>query len=466
MTCPSEEKWTLLSMNLLEPSQVSELNEHLLACGGCREKFRRARCENAALQRTYEALDRDHDELREQLLASLPEQAPPPASTGWGRRGWRRLGDYVMTNPKVRFTTATLAAATCIVFVVTLLLGSGQSLALAGVGRALQQTKSLVCQVSITITGSQLEQSLEGKTYMSDQYGSRTDLYQNGELIMCSISPLGGPTVSGQPGGGTKFRITHADAGGFEPNQVRPDDYILRLQELTGKAERSLGSEIIEGHQATGFEIAGQKLGLVGSSSAGEADASQVPALAHLWVDAATLLPVRYRVQIPGSEAGSEMTVVCEKFEWDLPLEASLFDPEVLEGDQGPVLDLKVPAATEEALIEGLGIYVEMMKDSYPSALDFVKIGMDFYQKVSAMPAGQRPDWGEGQDVMQRLMPLYAGSLYYQKLLREGAEAEYFGPSVKPGDAEAVLVRWRLDTGEQRVIYGDLHAETISAGDQ
>jgi len=371
-----------------------------------------------------------------------------------------------MTNPKVRFTTATLAAAACIVFVITLLLGSGQSLALAGVGQALQQTKSLVCQVSVTITGGQLAQSLEGKTYVSDEYGSRTDLYENGELLMCSISPLGGPTVSGQPGGGTKFRITHAEAGGFEPNQVRPDDYILRLQELTGKAERGLGCEIIEGHQATGFEIAGEKLGLVSSSSAGEADASQVPALAHLWVDSTTLLPVRYRVQMPGPEAGSEMAVVCEKFEWDLPLEASLFDPEVLEGDQGPVLDLKVPAATEEALIEGLGVYVEMMKDSYPSALDFVKIGMDFYQKVSAMPAGQRPDWGESKDVMQRLMPLYAGSLYYQKLLREGAEAEYFGPSVKPGDAEAVLVRWRLDSGEQRVIYGDLHAETIAAGDQ
>ena len=166
-----------------------------------------------------------------------------------------------------------------------------------------------------------------------------------------------------------------------------------------------------------------------------------------------------------GPEDGSVLTVACDGFQWDVPLDESLFDTSALQSDGEPVIDLKVPPATEEALVEGLGIYVEFMKDSYPSALNFVKIGMDFYKMAGSMPNGQRPDWGEPQDMMQRMMPLYAGTLFYRQLLEDGADPEYFGPQVKPGDADAVLVRWRLETGETRVIYGDLHAETLPATD-
>lgn len=39
---------------------------------------------------------------------------------------------------------------------------------------------------------------------------------------------------------------------------------------------------------------------------------------------------------------------------------------------------------------------------------------------------------------------------------------DYFGASVKPGDATSVLVQWTLDEGDQRVIYGDLRMETLT----
>ena len=461
MTCPNDEKWAVLSMDLLEPWQVSELNEHLLTCPACREKSSQARRDNAALVRTYEALDRDHDELREQLMASLPEQTPRPAPAGWGTRGWRRLGDYAMNSPKVRFTAATLAAAACILLAFTLFVGVGDNVALADVGQAIQRTKTMLCQVAVTIVGGDLEQSFEGKSYLSAEHGSRTDLYSDGQLMMTSITPLDGPTVSGRPGGGAQFRISFADRESFEPSQVRPDDYIRRLQELTGQADRDLGSDIIDGREVTGFEIAGEKRGLVATSVPRGATAEAVPTRLTLWVDSDTLLPIRYSVWMPGPEEGSVLTVVCDGFEWDVPLDDSLFDTSTLEGDGEPVVDLKVPSATEEALIEGLGIYVELMKDSYPSALNFVMIGMDFYKKADSIPKEELPDWGGPQEMMQRMMPLYAGTLFYRQLLEGGAEPEYFGPEVKPGDADAVLVRWRLDTGETRVIYGDLRVETI-----
>ena len=54
---------------------------------------------------------------------------------------------------------------------------------------------------------------------------------------------------------------------------------------------------------------------------------------------------------------------------------------------------------------------------------------------------------------------------FYQKLVDEQREPEYFGATVEPGDSAAALLRWRLDDGRYRVIYGDLRAETVDSRD-
>jgi hypothetical protein len=38
----------------------------------------------------------------------------------------------------------------------------------------------------------------------------------------------------------------------------------------------------------------------------------------------------------------------------------------------------------------------------------------------------------------------------------------YYGNVVTPKDADKVLMRWKLSDNEYRVIFGDLHAETVS----
>ena len=54
---------------------------------------------------------------------------------------------------------------------------------------------------------------------------------------------------------------------------------------------------------------------------------------------------------------------------------------------------------------------------------------------------------------------------FYQNLANEQREPEYFGATVKPGDSAAVLLKWKLDDGRYRVIYGDLRAETVDSRD-
>ena len=52
---------------------------------------------------------------------------------------------------------------------------------------------------------------------------------------------------------------------------------------------------------------------------------------------------------------------------------------------------------------------------------------------------------------------------FHIKLVQEKRDPVYYGETVLPGDVDLVLLRWRLDSGEYKVIYGDLHEETVSA---
>jgi hypothetical protein len=46
---------------------------------------------------------------------------------------------------------------------------------------------------------------------------------------------------------------------------------------------------------------------------------------------------------------------------------------------------------------------------------------------------------------------------------RDFADGAYNGKTVTPKDAAKVLVRWQLDDGDYRVIFGDLSSDTVSA---
>ena len=63
--------------------------------------------------------------------------------------------------------------------------------------------------------------------------------------------------------------------------------------------------------------------------------------------------------------------------------------------------------------------------------------------------------------IVQLGLEVVGGSMYYMKLVRQGREPEYFGQTVTADDADQALLRWSLDDGQIRVIYGDLRVETL-----
>ncbi len=60
------------------------------------------------LRRMYAAFDTDHDRLRDQLMASLPEQTQPLRTPSLARRGWQWFGQTKMKRRVVRSVAAAI----------------------------------------------------------------------------------------------------------------------------------------------------------------------------------------------------------------------------------------------------------------------------------------------------------------------------------------------------------------------
>ena len=113
MKCPPDQDWILLAMEALPEEQAAPLFTHARECPTCRELYASARRDHVDRVRMYEVFDQDHDNLREQLLAALPAEAPRRSPLDPLARGWHRLGDFTMTLKTNAPPTGCSPACSC-----------------------------------------------------------------------------------------------------------------------------------------------------------------------------------------------------------------------------------------------------------------------------------------------------------------------------------------------------------------
>ena len=452
MTCPSPQDWELLAVEALGGERAEGMREHARSCPTCREQFQAARRAHIDRVRMYEAFDRDHDELREQLTAALPEELPRRTGAVRLVRGWARLGDIVMSMNKTagRRAAAILATAACIVLAVVLFLSVDTGVAFAQVVERMRQTTTMVCRVTTEASGGLLIPRATGKMYVSAEYGSRFDLYLNDAVFSTRYYPREGPIVLVNPLNHTYMRMTVSEEAQHDPAQRSPDAWIREVWKLAGDAAERLDAGQSEAGEAVGFEIAGEKLGIPGGSG-------------ELWVDAHTRLPVRFVVRMPGPEPGSQLTSAYDQFEWDLPLDAALFELHISDDYRG--IDVQLPLGTEQALLDGLRSFAEWTDGKYPSDLNMARAVGELQATLMFKRKVQGPEDPTFQELMQDAVVIGGACMYYKQLVQQGRQPEYFGETVTPEDADAVLMRWKLENGSMRVVYGDLRLETLSGSE-
>jgi hypothetical protein len=231
------------------------------------------------------------------------------------------------------------------------------------------------------------------------------------------------------------------------------------LKKVVGSKYNSLGIATIDGNEVEVFQTTDP------NCASGYFENPQVDI--KIWVDVKTHLPVRFESNITG-QVGDRISVqlVMYDFQWDVPVDAAEFEPVIPDDYTGTVV--KELAMTEENAIQGLKQCIELF-GNYPESIDFEGLSSAF--EKSETPAALRlkeemKGLSEG-DKAKRLMddPLLLRFLiqFRSRLLKDGTDPLYYGKTVNPKDADKVLMRWKVSNNEYRVIFGDLHAETVTA---
>jgi len=409
------------------------------------------RREHAALIRMYEVFDQDHDRLCAELMAALPAETPRRAPQA--TLTWPKIGEFVMNRVFTRRGITLLAPAACVALAAAVFFMREGNLAFADVVQRLNAVESVVCRVRTSIMGSAPSQS-EGTLYFSAKHGVRYDIRSEGASGFTFYRPSEGPAVVVNPEMKTRITMTRADTPDPALAHKTPDEWIRRLLRMTDEPDRRLGRQRIDGRVAEGFELSGTKLGQQDSRLEGTSFASS----AQVWVDVETELPIRFVVHGSIAESDAELSIVHDQFRWDEPVDAAKFHPPPVDGEFD--VSVRIPPSTEEALIAGLRLYADTVGE-YPSVLEAATMtGRVMGTLVVKSGVARSPQDPEFKRITQEVLVIHAGCEFYRKLEREGRQPEYFGVDVKPGDAAATLVRWTLENGRTRILFGDLRTET------
>jgi hypothetical protein len=205
----------------------------------------------------------------------------------------------------------------------------------------------------------------------------------------------------------------------------------------------------------------------------------------ELWVDVDTYLPVRLETETQISD-NQRIHTVSDHFQWDIGVDAREFDPVIPEGYTNPLSGpVQVPAMNEESLIKGLQMLIDMGNPSHPEALTMQgmtsKLQYVQEQMMQFMQADDKEaakafmlqhydiDLDQGKPTQEQLMQatmritmtLQGTCMSYAAFVQDQLDPAYHGAVVTPLDTNLPLVRWKVSDAEYRVIFGDLHAETL-----
>lgn len=406
-------------------------------------------------------------------------------------------------NNKASRIAAILVPAAAIVIAVGFFMVPGQKSAFAAALEHLRLTETIVCQVTISskvrlqadpqaepseidlsrADGLTEMQTVRAKLYLSAAHGVRRDAYEDDVMVSTTYSSESGPTLTLYPANRTyqtfdvDDELKEAIAAAPTPDihfmslAQNPDRLLRGMRELTTDADGELGRSTFDGRELIGYEIAAEEVGF-GPPLIDNAEENR----AELWVDAQSGLAARlvfhFVTSIPGTrdlplKASFAMTIVYDRFEWDAALSADWFEP-VIPADykrrqDGMPQRMRMP--DEAALLEALRVF-NKVAGRYPSSLNAMSVGQEVAYLLGSLSAKRMNAERSGRSVeeipdTQSLGEKLQGLALYSILGVNGREPQYFGETVTAADADKVLLRWNLEEGGTRVIYGDLRVETL-----
>lgn len=369
---------------------------------------------------------------------------------------WR----IIMRSPITKFATAAVIII-AVVAGIYYFAGEGtqKCCAWAQIADKVSQIKTCVYSMHVHISGGtigQKGQDVESKAYISSDYGQRVDIFLDGNVIQQIYTPTdSNAMILVMPSEKKYMRmvLTEERFAKMKSQFQDPRDAITKF--MTGPF-KELGKGTIDGVEVKGIEV----------NNPPAVQGVYNNFIGRTWVDVATEYPVRIEIEtdIGTGANATKMLMVMDGFEWGTELDPGIFEPNI-PPDYTMMAEVKMPNQDEASAIEGLRVFAEMTDGHYPSQMNVMTLTKEsteaYGKKLGA--AIIKPSDEQMQQMTAKMLKVQAPVLFYIKLGQDGNDPAYYGKDVNAGDANTVLMRWKISDGTYRVIYGDLSAENVTA---
>ena len=301
---------------------------------------------------------------------------------------------------------------------------------------------------------------LEAQGWISEENGIRTNTYIEGKLRTkgyLSIPDRVAVTVI--PSQKTYLRMTLTDEL-FEKMQKEYYDPRKLLEEFMKYEYTKLGRSKIDGIEVEGIECRDPGIARgVAAEIAGEMVGNVV---ARLWAALENDLPVRFQIEVFAEDGEKALDVVTYGYQWDIKIDPREFEPDIPD-DYKLVADVEL-SADEKSVVEGLGFFAEYVDGKYPSDMSAMTMARELRAGLLAVFGGE-PPWPPKPGDESRAMSLEMSIRFYAGLVIDDKDPAYHGDKVTADFPHAVLMRWKIEDGKYRIIFADLTARDVSAGE-
>jgi hypothetical protein len=299
---------------------------------------------------------------------------------------------------------------------------------------------------------------LEAQSWVSEEYGARTDSYREGKLRMNEYVSIPDRVYIGLIPSGKKYlRMTLTDEL-WEKTRKEHCDPAKLVEEFMKYDYKKIGRSIIDGVEVEGIECRDPKIARgVPANIAGGMIGNVV---ARLWADVENDLPVKLRIEVFSKDGEKAFDMVTYGYQWDIKLDPREFEP-VIPDDYELVADVEL-SADEKSVIEGLSFFAEYAGGRYPSDLSAMTMTRELRAGLLAIFGGD-PPWPPKPGDSQRAVSLEMSIRFYAELVIENKDPAYYGNKVTTEFPHAVLMRWKIEDDKYRVIFADLTARDVSS---
>lgn len=244
--------------------------------------------------------------------------------------------------------------------------------------------------------------------------------------------------------------------GQLPPDQI-PQNFVDEFSKLPQGDTKLVEEKRVDG-----------KMILVYESTLPEMKAMQM----KVEVDKATLLPVRSRMQMPNPAGEGQMLMELSDFQWDVPLDASLFAIAAPEGYQIRTMDMNLSKAGPEDVARLLKLCVAMNGDRFLDEFDPQKLPMTFMTLNTSFVKRMNEEGGGGLEALKTLArdglgldlavndqaevtqftvrmaeASSRGMVALMQIAKEQKPFHYLGKGVKKGQAGKIVCYWPDSNG-------------------